>query len=197
MSKRFSKKQILTIPNAMSLLRLLLIPLYLWLYSKKEMYGWALAVLVVSGVTDMLDGRVARQFGQESDVGKILDPIADKLTQAALIVSLAGRYPKIWMLFGLFAAKEIIVAVTGLVVLVRTDTIRSAKWFGKLSTFFLEVSMGVLIIFHDIPLGVANVLLIASGALLTFAGVSYIVLYLRVLREHALQKQDEQDEDAA
>lgn len=196
MSKRFNKESVLTVPNAMSVLRLLLIPLYLWLYCKKELYGWSLAVLVLSGITDMLDGRVARQFGQESDVGKLLDPLADKLTQAALIVSLSGRYPRIWLLFILFAVKELIVAATGLVVLVRTDTIKSAKWFGKLSTFFLEASMGALIIFPNISPVLAGTLLIISGALLAFAGVSYILQHVRLLHEHR-REQSEKDKEAA
>lgn len=196
MSKRLTKQNILTVPNAMSVLRLALIPLYLWLYVKKEQYGWALGVLILSGVTDMLDGRIARQFDQVSDVGKILDPIADKLTQAALIISLAGRYPRIWVLFGLFAAKEILVGVTGLLVLVKTDTVKSAKWFGKLSTFVLEVSMGILIIFPNVSPALANALFIVSGGLLLFAGVSYIILDLRLIREHK-RAQAENQSDAA
>ena len=191
MSNRWNPHSFLTIPNAMSLLRLLLIPLYLWLYCVKNLYGWALVVLIISGITDMLDGRIARQFGQESDVGKILDPIADKLTQTALILSLAGRYPRIWFLFGLFAVKEILVAVTALIVLVRTDTIESAKWFGKLATFVLEASMGILIIFPRISLTFAHALLVLSGVLLAFAGVRYMIIDLRVLREHKHQKKDE------
>ena len=196
MSKRLTKQNIITIPNAMSVLRLALIPVYLWLYVKKEQYGWALGVLILSGVTDMLDGRIARQFDQVSDVGKILDPVADKLTQAALIISLAGRYPRIWVLFGLFAGKEILVGVTGLLVLVKTDTVKSAKWFGKLSTFVLEVSMGILIIFPNVSPALANALFIVSGGLLLFAGVSYIILDLRLIREHK-RTQAENQSDAA
>ena len=197
MSDRFNKKSVLTIPNAMSVLRLLLIPLYLWLYCKKELYGWALAVLVLSGITDMLDGRIARQFDQVSDVGKILDPIADKLTQAALIVSLAGRYPEIWLLFGLFAFKEIMMGVTALLVLVRTDTVNGAQWFGKVSTAVLEVSMGILIIFPHISVTAADALLILSAAVLTFAGVRYIICDLRLLRENARRGKAEQEKDDA
>ena len=187
MSKRLNKKSILTIPNAMSLLRLLLIPLYLWLYCVKDQYIWALAVLIVSGITDMLDGFVARHFHQESDIGKLLDPIADKLTQAALIISLAGRYPQIWLLFALFAVKELIVAFTALAVLVKTDTMNSAKWFGKLSTFVLEVSMAILIVFPVLPAAFVNALFIITGTILLFAGVSYTVLYIRMIRDHKHQ----------
>lgn len=197
MSKRWNKRSVLTVPNAMSLLRLALIPLYLWLYCTKELYGWALAVLVLSGITDMLDGRIARQFDQVSDVGKILDPVADKLTQAALIISLAGRYPEIWFLFGLFAFKEVLVGIAALLVLVRTDTVKSAQWFGKMSTFVLEFSMGVLIIFPHISATVADALLVISAAVLTFAGVRYMIYDVRLLREHTKQKPRQKNDDTA
>ena len=196
MSKRLTRKDILTIPNAMSFLRLALIPLYLWLYVKQQQYGWALGVLVLSALTDVFDGRIARQFDQVTDVGKVLDPLADKLTQAALIISLADRYPRIWLLFGLFAVKEIIVAVTGVVVFVRTDTVKSAKWFGKLSTFVLEFSMGILIVFPVVSPALATALPILSGALLVFAGASYIITDIRMIREHKKNK-TENEADAA
>lgn len=196
MSDRFDKKNILTVPNAMSLVRLLLIPLYLWLYMKKGLYGWALAVLILSGITDILDGKIARQFGQISDVGKLLDPLADKLTQAALIVSLAGRYPRIWLLFALFAVKELLVVGIGLAAFAKTDTVKGAKWFGKVSTAVLEVSMGILIIFPGISPKLAAALLLLSGGFLTFSGIGYILIDLRILREYRSAKK-QHDSDAA
>ena len=78
------KHQILTIPNLMSLFRLCLIPLIVWLYHEKEMYGLAAFALVISGITDVADGIVARRFDMVSDFGKAFDPVADKLTQFAM-----------------------------------------------------------------------------------------------------------------
>jgi cardiolipin synthase len=184
MPKRWNKKTICTVPNAMSLIRLFLIPVYLWLYCKRELYGWAVVVLIISGITDMFDGKIARQFDQVSDVGKILDPVADKLTQAALIVSLAGRYEQIWALFGLFAAKELLVAAAGVIVLVKTDTVNSARWFGKLTTLVLEVSMGVLVLFPHIPVRVANGMFILCGLMLVVSLVGYLSYDIRLIREH-------------
>jgi cardiolipin synthase len=184
MSKRWNKKAICTVPNAMSLLRLCLIPVYLWLYCKRELYGWAVAVLVISGITDMFDGKIARQFDQVSDIGKVLDPIADKLTQAALIISLAGRYEQIWVLFGLFAAKELLVAAAGILVLVKTDTVNSARWFGKVTTLVLEVSMGILVLFPHIPVAVANGMFILCSLLLIGSLVGYLRYDIQLIREH-------------
>lgn len=195
MSKRWNKKSICTVPNAMSLIRLCLIPVYLWLYCKKQFYGWAVAVLVLSGITDMFDGKIARQFDQVSDIGKVLDPAADKLTQAALIISLAGRYTQIWTLFGLFAAKEILVAAAGILVLIKTDTVNSAQWFGKLTTFVLEVSMGVLVLFPHIPASVANGLFILCGLLLVGALVGYLRYDILLIREHGQENKAARAED--
>ena len=105
MKKRFSKKEILTIPNFISFFRIALIPLFLWLYCAEEKPFAAIAVLAVSGISDIADGIIARRFNMVSDFGKLLDPVADKLTQAALILSLSVRYPEIWALFFIFVGK--------------------------------------------------------------------------------------------
>lgn len=196
MSKRWNKEAVFTVPNAMSAARMLLIPVFLWLYYKKELYIWAAAVLVLSGVTDIFDGRVARQFGQVSDVGKILDPVADKLTQAALILSLAGRYSQIWLLFGLFAAKEILVGIAGLAVLVKADTVSSARWFGKLTTFVLEASMGVLVLFPDIS-QTANALFSLCALMLLGSMAGYLICDIRLIRAAASSPAAEEKKPAA
>ena len=81
-------KEILTVPNLLSMLRLCMIPLFVWLYCAKEAFGATALVLVLSGITDIVDGFIARRFHMVSDFGKILDPIADKLTQAAMLLCL-------------------------------------------------------------------------------------------------------------
>lgn len=196
MKKRWRQEAVFTVPNAMSVLRLALIPAYLWLFCKKKLFGWAVTVLVISGITDIFDGKIARQFDQVSDVGKILDPIADKLTQAALIISLAGRYSQIWLLFILFAVKELLVAAAGLTVLVKTDTVSSAKWFGKLTTFVLEASMGILILFPDIP-QIANVLFTLCALLLIGALVGYLCYDIKLLRDSHAARAERDEKPAA
>ena len=94
-NKRFSKKNILTIPNLISLFRILLIPLIILLYCGKKHYTATIMVITISGASDIIDGKIARKFNMVSDVGKVLDPVADKLTQAALVICLIARYP--WM----------------------------------------------------------------------------------------------------
>ena len=86
------QKKILTIPNIMSFFRLVLIPIIVYFYVVKENYLWTLILLVVSGLTDIVDGFIARKFKMISDFGKAIDPIADKLTQLALLCCLLFRF---------------------------------------------------------------------------------------------------------
>ena len=83
--------RVLTLPNLLSALRLLGVPVFLWLVLGPEEDLWALALLMVSGVTDFLDGYLARKLGQYSTLGEILDPVADRLYILAVVVALALR----------------------------------------------------------------------------------------------------------
>ena len=89
---KFTKEDIFTIPNILSFLRILMIPGIVVLYCVYQEYAWATALIVLSGITDVVDGRIARTFNMVSDFGKMLDPVADKLTQAAVVVCLVIRY---------------------------------------------------------------------------------------------------------
>lgn len=183
MKKRWSKKEIWTIPNGMSLFRLLLIPVFLWLYCVKEAHIAALAVLALSALTDVFDGVVARKLDMVSDFGKILDPIADKLTQAALIFSLSVRYPEIWALFVIFALKEISIGIIGLIALKKTDTVNSAQWYGKLATVVFESSMAILLLFPSIPKTAADFLFLLCSAVILFSLVMYLLFFLQFLKD--------------
>ncbi|MGZ5389123.1 MAG: CDP-alcohol phosphatidyltransferase family protein [Aeromicrobium sp.] len=88
----------MTIPNALSFLRLLLIPLFLWLVLGPELDEWALVVLMVSGITDYLDGYFARKLNQASKIGAILDPVADRLYILAVVIGLSIRDIVPWWL---------------------------------------------------------------------------------------------------
>ena len=82
---------------SLSVVRLLLIPVIVWLYCGKQEYTAAVVVILLSGITDIADGIIARKYHMVSDFGKILDPIADKLTQAAIILCLTYNYPLMWV----------------------------------------------------------------------------------------------------
>ena len=104
------KKEILTIPNLLSLFRLLLIPVYVRLYlqaSTNREYILAGSVMAVSCLTDLIDGKIARHFHMISHVGMVLDPMADKFTQLALILCLSFRYSLLYPVLALFVVKEL------------------------------------------------------------------------------------------
>lgn len=108
MHRVLKKDQILTIPNLLSIVRLLLIPLIVWLFVAKKEYNWAVAVILLSGATDIVDGFIARHFNMVSDFGKILDPVADKLTQAALIICLTVKHKLMFVLIALLRSRSLL-----------------------------------------------------------------------------------------
>ena len=107
------KQEAFSIPNLLSYFRLLLIPLFIQLYMN-ENFTEALITLAASGLSDVIDGRVARKYNMVTDLGKVLDPVADKLTQCAMMFCVAMRYPAMWWLLGLHVVKELIMIVMGL-----------------------------------------------------------------------------------
>lgn len=180
----FKKNQILTIPNFLSLVRLALIPIIVWLYSVKQEYTLALVILVLSGITDVADGYIARRFNMVSDFGKIFDPIADKLTQAALLFCLAVRYRRMKYLIGIFAVKELLMCIFGLFTMHKTDEVKSAEWFGKANTMLLYLVMGILIIMPGIELSKANLLINVCGVSMIISVALYIRNYIVILKEY-------------
>ena len=180
-SKHLKKENILTIPNMLSLIRILLIPFIIWLYCVQKAYMHTFIVIVISGFTYIIDGKIARKFNKISDVGKVLDPIADKLTQAALVICLIARYPWMWALLALFAVKECLMLLWGYLTLKSTDTINGAKWYGKLSTVVLYAVMMILILFVDIPQAIATALMLLCGGMMLLSLVMYGRFYHAIL----------------
>lgn len=131
------ENKIITIPNFLSLFRIFLLPVIVWFYVVKGRYSIAGSVLILSGITDIVDGFIARRFHMVSNLGKILDPIADKLTQAIVLICLMTRFP--WMLLPLvlMACKELCMAVTGSLVIRKTGQVPGAVWHGKIATILL------------------------------------------------------------
>ena len=159
--RKYTMKEIFSIPNIMGYFRILMIPVFCYLYLKGDFYP-AVAVIVISSLTDMFDGMVARRFHMITDLGKMLDPVADKLTHAALAVCLAFQYPLMWALIALMALKEGYMAVMGIRHLKSGKEPYGARWFGKACTAFLFVSMIVLFLFPGIPAGKANALIVVA-----------------------------------
>lgn len=182
LKKLFSKESILTVPNLLTLVRFALIPLILYLYCVRENYPAAAAVVVLSGLTDIADGMIARKCNMTSDFGKLMDPVADKLTQGAMIVSMLGRYGWMVYLLGLFLVKEGIQGVYVAICAKSTGEVNSSCWYGKVSTVTLYSVMFVLFLFPGIPEKAAMLLCLLCAGMLTSALLAYIRLYLPGLR---------------
>ena len=132
--KVFSKGKVLTIPNALTAFRIVLLPFFVWTYltAKTESeYYVSLIILGVSGLTDLFDGFIARHFNQVSDVGKFLDPVADKLNQASILIALSFKYPIMLLPFGIMFVKEVYLGILMLIVIRRSGTVFGANWHGR------------------------------------------------------------------
>lgn len=150
------QNKVLTIPNILSFFRLCLIPVIIWLYCVKQNYMWTGYILLLSGATDIVDGFIARRFHMISDLGKVLDPIADKLTQGAMLFCLLTRFPLMIAPIVLMLAKELYMSISGILVVKKTGTVPGANWHGKAATVLLYAMMLLHVLWHDIPETVSN-----------------------------------------
>lgn len=176
------ENRVLTIPNMLSMLRLCMIPLFVWLYCVKKDSAMTAAVLLLSGATDVVDGFIARRFGMVSDLGKILDPVADKLTQAAMLLCLVARFPLMAVPFGLMAVKETVSAATCLLVIHRTKRVESSAWHGKAATVLMHGVILTHVLWVEIPSAVSDCLIGACIAMLLLSWALYGMRSLRTLR---------------
>lgn len=180
MSKDYDKK-IFTIPNVLTMIRLLLIPFFVWQYLI-ENYIEATVIVVVSGITDVVDGFIARKFNMVSALGKALDPIADKLTQICVMFCLVRSFPKIWFPLVLLVVKEFISGILGLMIVTRTGTTYSAEWHGKVATVSIYAMTVLHILWVDIPSWVSLVSIIITVSLMVMSFVLYAIRNIRTLK---------------
>ncbi|MCZ2838992.1 CDP-alcohol phosphatidyltransferase family protein [Modestobacter sp. VKM Ac-2985] len=179
--------RVLTLPNLLSVVRLLGVPLFLWLLLGPHADGWAIVVLAVSGATDWLDGKLARALGQSSRLGALLDPAADRLYIVATLIAFVIRdVVPLWVVVVLLL-REVVLAGTLLV-------LRRAGWpplqvhyLGKAATFLLLYAFPLLLLADGagpvaaVVQPVAYALTIWGAALYLLAGVFYVVQAVQLL----------------
>lgn len=176
---KVSFKQIGNIPNLLSLLRIVLIPVFIVLYIRKRSVE-ATLVLAVSGLTDCVDGFVARHFNQITDLGKVLDPLADKLTQASVAVMLTLQYRQMASLLAVFVIKELLMLLGGFLVLKKGNRPPGAQWWGKLATIIFYAVMTIIVASGSGILGI-NLSESAIATLISIAAVFMIFSFLNYL----------------
>ena len=178
-----SQSKILTIPNLLSFFRLCMIPVFMWLYCVERNYLWTGIILIISGLTDTVDGIIARKFNMISDLGKVLDPIADKVTQAAMLFCLLTRFPLMIAPLALMVVKEFFMGVTGLLVIQKTGKVFGADWHGKVNTWLLYAMMIIHVFWYNIPDVVSKVLIGICVVMMLISLVLYGRHNLKALRE--------------
>ncbi len=182
------RNQNITVPNALSALRIVIVPFFAWAFLTGHTIV-ATILLVLSGLSDMFDGMIARKFDQVTELGKMLDPLADKLTQGVVALCLGIKHPVIFPVLVLFILKELCMLVCGGVLLKRKKRPCAAQWYGKVATVMFYISVGIIV-----PMGgffklgdtlafriTSYTLLLLTAAMMLYSAVKYFQIFLEIL----------------
>ena len=175
------KKEVFTIPNILSLFRLLLIPVYVVIYlnaTETREYFIAGMILAVSCLTDMIDGKIARHFNMISNLGKLLDPIADKATQFTLTLCLSIKYPALRLVLILFLVKEFFQLIVAWIKFRQGKVLAGALPAGKICTAVLFLSLILLVLMPNLKESIVNTIALIDFVCLGFAFIQYIFAFL-------------------
>lgn len=170
----------MSIPNLLSLLRLVLVPVFAVVFFQPapDAHRWAVLIYLTAFLTDVADGWIARHFNQITKLGRILDPLADKLMTFTVIVCItaAGIIP-LWAVV-VFFLKEAAMGVGALSMYHKTEDVIPSNWLGKVSTGVFFVVCAALVLFPGIPSSWATGLITLALVLTILAFVSYLLQYL-------------------
>jgi len=197
--------RVFTIPNILCLLRILLIPPFIVLFLNKN-YVWACVMVVASGLTDCFDGFIARTFNQESELGKILDPLADKLTLLAVGICLCFIQPYLIPVISILILKDTLMLIGSSKVIKLGILIPKAKWYGKIGTILFYITVAFIVFVEvvnsttdplvyipkDIGMTVSVVLLILTAIMMVFAFVMYAITYKKLVSQAELSLKEKQ-----
>ena len=180
-------QKVFTIPNVLSLFRLALLPLFVYVYFKattKEDYFAATIIFFISAVSDSLDGFIARKFNMITELGKFLDPLADKLTQITILFCLGSKFRFMLGIALICVVKDLFMGIMGIVMLkLKSSKLNGAKWFGKISTAFTYVVILLLLLFPKINVFYADILIVGCGVLMLLSLILYIKLFRKMWQE--------------
>ncbi|MDY4889032.1 MAG: CDP-alcohol phosphatidyltransferase family protein [Sphaerochaetaceae bacterium] len=186
--KKYPIKDWFSIPNIMGYFRILLIPVFVTLFLKARTsrdYFVCGIIIAVSYATDVLDGLIARRFNQITELGILIDPVADKLTQFAILFMLLLINLNLIPLFILFIVKEGFMGVMGLIMMRRGKKLQRAEWFGKLSTGVFDIGMIAILLFSKMMKPwMAPAILWTCGVFMGLSLILYIRLYSKMAREN-------------
>lgn len=173
----------INVPNALSVLRILLIVPFVIFFMHNQIL-LAAAMIILSGLSDMFDGMIARKFNQFTQLGQMLDPFADKLTQGTVAVCLAIKQPLLIPVLAIFVFKELSMIIAGFVLIKRKKKPCGAKWFGKVATGMFYVSVTVIValngIWHYENDALTITMLSVTAAFMIYAFIKYFMIFLKI-----------------
>ncbi len=134
------------IPNILTIIRFIFIP-FIFTSVVNNDYLVALIIFTISAITDILDGYIARKYNYITDLGKLIDPLADKLTQVSLLLSLSILKILPWWIFAIVFIKECVMVISASLLYKRKDVVVYSKWYGKLATvlFYLAIVVSLIV----------------------------------------------------
>lgn len=178
-------REYFSIPNLMGYFRIVLVAVYMVLFYNAldgGTYWPVIATIVLSGLTDFLDGKIARKFNMITEWGKVLDPIADKITIGAIILSLTFKYKIFMAMVILYIIKEGFMGIVGLYSVKKGHKVEGAMWYGKVCTFGTYVILIALLVFPNMPMLAVDVLVAVNMAIMIFALGNYVVYYGKMFK---------------
>ena len=165
----------MTIPNILTLIRIALIPVTAYMFYIDNITA-AVIIFILACLTDIADGYIARHFNMVTDLGKVLDPLADKGMQITVLFSMAARSFIPWAVVAVIICKELL-QLAGGAHLYSANVIISANWYGKMSTVVISICVVIILLFHNM---LSPTLLVISQWLpVVFAGIA-LLGYIRV-----------------
>ena len=176
MFKRFSKQDFYSVPNILTYLRFLLVPVFIALFLCDYLYI-SLIVFVFACLTDVIDGFIARKFNLQTDLGKLIDPLADKILKTSTIICFGVKNIIPSWLFALFLILDLFLIISGAIILKQGIIIKS-NILGKLGTVFVSVGV-ILSFFYEYVKGAHVVFLIIGLVVYLFSCVGYSVIYFK------------------
>lgn len=183
---KFPKEDIFKIPNILTYIRILMVPVFVIVYLNARTLSahiWSVVIVILTEATDVVDGYIARKYNMITDLGKIIDPIADKAIQFAMLFCVIVRYHKVWILLIIYAVKELVSLAFSAYLFRRGKHIAGANWAGKLCSVILFLVLLTLIAVPSVPDNIVNILILVGGIFMLLAFAVYMTAYVKLLLE--------------
>ena len=182
------------LPNIISILRICLVPVFIVVYFTfdGEIKYWAIVVYAIAGISDLLDGYLARKFDAVSKMGKLLDPLGDKLMTFTVMVCITITNPILYWAVLVFFIKEVLMGIGGFLIHKKARVeLPAANFIGKTSTFLLFLVCVTLMLFSELPDSVGIALTTTAICVTLIALASYLGSYIKIMKSRTIENNGE------